>query len=131
MPSPSGSTDPRATRRRALAFRVVVGLAVTMAMPVLAACDGKTRNPGDAGTALHIEIAAQDEDADVFIDGNYVGQVAEVQGTKAGSMRLAPGVHRFEVRKDGRFPFQYTLEIDPKKPPARVEIDVQLLEVPR
>jgi len=131
MPSPSGSTDRRAPRWRALTFRVVLGLAVAAAMPIYAGCDQRTRAPGDRGTALVIDIADEDADADVFIDGNYVGQVSEVQGTKAGSMRLAPGVHRFEVRKDGRFPFQHTLEIDTKKPPASVQVDVQLLEDPR
>lgn len=103
-----------------------------VAGPALAGCDGRgTRSPEALGTALRIDVAAEDADADVFIDGNYVGQVSEIQGTAAGPMRLAPGVHRLEVRKDGRFPFQRTLEIDPKSPPAKLDVTVELLEDPR
>lgn len=98
---------------------------------VLTACEGRTRHPSQGGTALHITIAEGDVDADVFIDGNYVGQVAEIQGTAAGPMLLAPGKHRLEVRKDGRFPFQRTIEVDPGHPPPALDVHAELLTDPR
>ena len=53
---------------------------------------------------LSLEVQPSDMDAEVYVDGNYIGQLAEIQGKargKIGALRLAPGVHRLEIRKPG------------------------------
>ena len=55
------------------------------------------------------ERLSLDLDAEVFVDGNYVGQVKALRVPETGSILLAPGVHRVEVRKPGRFPVQRTV----------------------
>jgi len=74
---------------------------------------------------LRIVAPEPDVDADVYIDGNYVGQVHAIP-TGVG---LAPGVHRLEVRKPGRFPVQRTVRVD-KDTPAEVIVEAELLEDP-
>ncbi len=73
-----------------------------------------------------LEIATETRDADVWVDGEYIGQVAAV----SGKLRLAPGVHRVEVRKPGRFPVQRTVRVD-KQGGTTVVVDAELLTDPR
>jgi len=77
------------------------------------------------GATLQISTVAADTDADVWIDGNYVGRVADLSPT---AVKLAPGKHRVEVRKPGRFPVQRTVEVDGSTPSIR--LDAELLEDP-
>ncbi|MCX4245911.1 PEGA domain-containing protein [Paraliomyxa miuraensis] len=84
----------------------------------------------DAGTALRIEVPDADRDADLYVDGNYVGQVGTVGKDPVGPVMLAPGVHRVEVRKPGRFPVQRTVRVDADTP-AETVIDAELLEDPQ
>ena len=86
--------------------------------------------PAGAGTALRIETPAADADADVFVDGNYVGQVSEIAQDPEAPVMLAPGVHRVEVRKAGRFPVQRTVRVDADTP-AQTLIEAELLENPQ
>ena len=79
------------------------------------------------GATLEVVTIAADADADVWIDGNYIGRVGDL-GRTAGAVKLAPGKHRVEVRKPGRFPVQRTIDVDGSVPTIRV--DAQLLEDP-
>lgn len=83
----------------------------------------------DAGTALRITVPQEDLDADLFVDGQYVGQVGAMGKEPVGPVKLAPGVHRVEVRKPGRFPVQRTVRVDAQTPPETV-IEAELLEDP-
>lgn len=84
----------------------------------------------DAGTSLEIEVPQEDLDADLFVDGQYVGQVGAIGKEPVGPVKLAPGVHRVEVRKPGRFPVQRTVKVDGDTPPQTV-IEAELLEDPQ
>jgi hypothetical protein len=70
-----------------------------------------------------------DLDAEVFVDGNYVGQVKALRVPETGPILLAPGIHRVEVRKPGRFPVQRTVEVA-KQSKAPVVVRAELLEDP-
>jgi len=83
----------RSLRRRAAALALACGLALAP----IAGC-----RHADAGTALRIEVPQEDLDADLFVDGQYVGQVGAMGKEPVGPVKLAPGVHRVEVRKPGR-----------------------------
>lgn len=83
----------------------------------------------NAGTTLKIEAPPQDQDADVYIDGHYVGQIDALGDDPAGPVQLAPGQHRVEIRKAGRFPVQRTVAVDADTPPQTV-IEAELLEDP-
>ncbi|MBK8264363.1 MAG: PEGA domain-containing protein [Nannocystis sp.] len=85
---------------------------------------------GQVSAPLTITAPAEDEDAEVFVDGNYVGQVAALSSGSAGPLLLAPGVHRVEVRKPGRYPVQRTVRVD-RKQAAAVVIEAVLLEEPQ
>lgn len=91
-------------------------------------CQTKTKQ--HSGSALVIMTDPADLDADVFVDGNYVGQVGALQNTTTGPIKLAPGAHRVEVRKPGRFPVQRTVEVD-KKPAPETVVEAELLEDPQ
>jgi len=84
----------------------------------------------EAGTALRLEVPQADHDADVYVDGHYVGQVSDLGKDPVGPILLAPGVHRVEVRKAGRFPVQRTVRVD-ESTPAETVIDAELLEDPQ
>lgn len=58
------------------------------------------------GVELRIEAPDADADADVYVDGHYLGQVGDV-----GGIALSQGAHRVEVRKPGRFPVQQTVRV--------------------
>jgi hypothetical protein len=84
----------------------------------------------DAGTSLRITVPQEDLDADLFVDGQYVGQVGAVGKEPVGPVMLAPGVHRVEVRKPGRFPVQRTVRVDGGTP-AETVLDAELIEDPQ
>lgn len=73
-----------------------------------------------------LEIATDTADADVWVDGQYIGQVAAV----SGRLKLTAGVHRVEVRKPGHFPVQRTVRVD-KQGGGAVVVEAQLLADPR
>jgi hypothetical protein len=119
MPSRFACNDRLGRRLRfALAAGAFVGL--------LFGC--RTTTP--AGSTLVIQTPKADTDADVFVDGTYVGRVGALGAGKLPPIRLAPGVHRVEVRKTGRFPVQRTIRVETPAP-AEVVLDAQLLEDPR
>lgn len=76
-----------------------------------------------------IDVPDVDLDAEVFVDGNYVGQVKALRVPETGPILLAPGIHRVEVRKPGRFPVQRTVTVD-KGQRSSVVVRAELLEDP-
>lgn len=81
------------------------------------------------GASLQITTAPGDQDADLWVDGNYIGRVGEIASAGAKPLQLAPGRHRVEVRKPGRFPVQRTVVVDGRD--ATVELAAELLEDPQ
>lgn len=105
---------------------VVASVALAL---VLAACATRSGGRGDQAAPLVIEVPDVDLDAEVFVDGNYVGQVKALRVPETGPILLAPGVHRVEVRKPGRFPVQRTVTVGKaQRTPAVVR--AELLEDP-
>ena len=114
LPMPSRFVFAERLARAALAWGLGLG--------TLTAC-----RPGAGGATLQIEAPREDTDADVYVDGHYIGQVSAL---KDQGVELAPGVHRLEIRKPGRFPVQKTIEVDAATP-AIVVVEAELLEDPR
>ena len=73
-----------------------------------------------------LEIASETRDADVWVDGQYIGQVEQV----SGKLGLTPGVHRVEIRKPGHFPVQRTIRVD-KRAGGIVQLSAEMLQDPR
>ncbi len=78
---------------------------------------------------LRIEAPQADQDADVYVDGNYVGQIDALDDAGTKGLQLAPGVHRVEIRKPGRFPVQKTVRVPTRGTPTVVVV-AELLEDP-
>lgn len=108
-------TAPRSRLRRLATLGLLVGL---LGCPA-----------ASAGTSLVVEVPEADRDADVFVDGHYIGQVGALGKDPVGPVMLAPGVHRVEVRKAGRFPVQRTVRVDAATP-AQTVLEAELLEDP-
>ena len=81
-------------------------------------------------SALRVVVPQQDKDAELWIDGNYVGQLGEFDDERVGLPLLAPGVHLLEVRKPGRFPVQRSVEVPSDAPPEML-FEAELLADPR
>ncbi len=103
------------SRRRGLAAALTVALA----------CSACAHGPKREAPASVLEISTPTSDADVWVDGEYIGQVAAV----SGKLRLGPGVHRVEIRKPGHFPVQRTVTVD--KQGGTVVVEAELLADPR
>ncbi len=103
-------------------------LVVALAL-LLTACATRVGGRGDQAAPLTIEVPDVDLDAEVFVDGNYVGQVKALRVPETGPILLAPGVHRVEVRKPGRFPVQRTVTVG-KSQRTPVLVRAELLEDP-
>jgi hypothetical protein len=88
------------------------------------------RQTPQSGATLQLTVAPEDRDADVWVDGNYIGTVNDLQGRATGPLQLAPGAHRVEVRKTGRFPVQRTVNVVAGGP-SSVAIEAELLEDPQ
>jgi hypothetical protein len=110
------------SRSLSSSLRIALALGLALAVP---AC-----SRAQAGTSLQIQVPEADRDADLYVDGHYVGQVSAVGKEPVGPVMLAPGVHRVEVRKAGRFPVQRTVRVDAQTP-AQTVIDAELLEDPQ
>jgi hypothetical protein len=109
--------------------RTAFGPGCVLALMLLASGCNHLRGGGRSDVASVLEIAVVDQadlDADVWVDGQYIGQVAAV----SGKLKLAPGVHRVEVRKPGHFPVQRTVRVD-RKPAPSVTVQAELLGDPR
>lgn len=109
-------------RERGVALFLVAAL-------LLGACATRAAGGADQAAPLKIEVPKDDLDAEVFVDGNYVGQVKALEVPETGPILLAPGIHRVEVRKPGRFPVQRTVTVD-RSQRAPVVVRAELLEDP-
>ena len=93
-------------------------------------CAHAGRSAKAEGAVLSLEVAGADgalaEDADVFVDGQYVGTLGEVRD----SVRLAPGTHRVEVRQSGSFPVQQTVKVEASRAEVRQAVRGSLLPDP-
>lgn len=108
--------------------RWVVALSFVLALggSVLAlGCAHTQGNRREPPTSL-LEISSETADADVWVDGQYIGQVSAV----SGKLKLAPGVHRVEVRKPGYFPVQRTVKVE-KQAGGTVSVEAEMLADPR
>ena len=97
----------------------------------LACATGPRARGGEKpSSALRVVVPADDRDAEVWVDGQYLGVVVELEDPRTGLPLLAPGVHRVEVRKPGRFPVQRTVEV-PRDAPPETTVEAELLADPR
>jgi hypothetical protein len=101
-----------------LLLALLAGLAIAGCRPA----------PGK-GATLRVAAPEADRDADVYIDGNYVGQINALGAAGTGGLQLAPGVHRVEIRKAGRFPVQRTVTVE-RNGPDEVTVQAELLTNP-
>ena len=116
---------PLRDRTRAFLCLVLISI-VWVAAPL-----GCAHQRGSQGSVLVIEVQDDHLDAQVYVDGNYVGNVLGLRSAgPPGGVSLAPGVHRVEVRKPGHFPVQRTVRVD-NRPPATTVVHAELLEDPR
>lgn len=104
------------------------GLVVAVALAG-SACKRRELSGVEQSAPLVLEVAPGDLDAEVFVDGNYVGQVKVLQDPATGPLLLAPGIHRIEVRKPGRFPVQVSATVK-KDRTGPVVVRAELLEDP-
>ena len=116
--------SPRRERVLSLALRLPLALAL-----LLGACETRSAGSAEQAAPLKIEVPAEDLDAEVFVDGNYVGQIKALAVPETGPLLLAPGVHRVEVRKPGRFPVQRTVTVE-RTQQTPVVVRAELLEDP-
>lgn len=102
---------------------------VALAVALAGGCKRQELSGAEQSAPLYIEVVEADLDAEVFVDGNYVGQVSALREPSTGPMLLAPGIHRVEVRKPGRFPVQQTVTVK-KDRNGPVVLRMELLEDP-
>ncbi len=89
---------------------------------LLAGCAGAQDPAHRAGTSAVVTVTSNLPDAQVFVDGRFVGAVSFV---KRG-MALDPGKHRLELRHDDYF--SRFAELDLHKA-ERQQLDLELLPV--
>lgn len=129
MSSRSACTDPLMGPVSRVVSGVVSGVVLGVVLTMAPACKPRgTDAPG--GVALRIDVVDADADADVFVDGHYVGTARALGTDKLGTIQLTPGTHRVEVRKAGRFPVQRTVKVDGSTP-DEVVLTAELLEDPQ
>lgn len=110
------------------AFSSVVAARWLLAAAVVLGPAG-CRTAAATGSTLVVNAPESDGDADVFVDGNYVGRLGEIGKGDLPPIKLGPGVHRVEVRKSGRFPVQRTIRVGDDAP-EQIVLDAELLEDP-
>lgn len=96
---------------------------IALASPGLSGC-------AQAGSKLVVSTAPEHADADLFVDGQYLGVVKEQAQSSAQPVRLAPGTHRVELRKPGYFPYQRALRVPSRDAPAQIDLEAELFEKP-
>jgi hypothetical protein len=104
--------------------RLVTGVALASLLAVSHGC--VHAQTGREVPSSLLEIRSETADADVWVDGQYIGQVSAV----SGRLKLAAGVHRVEIRKPGHFPVQRTVRVD-KQGGGAVVVEAEMLADPR
>lgn len=108
---------------RLRAFRSCrTALALILASVGLMAC-------AQTGSTLVVKTPPEHTDADLFIDGQYLGVIKE-QGQSVAPPQLAPGTHRIELRKPGYFPYQRALRVPKRDAPAKIDLRAELYAKP-
>lgn len=123
---PTRSVSACSSRLGARLGRGLVVLSLLIAPAMASFSLGCAHTSNREPTPIVLEIATTTVDADVWVDGAYIGQVSAV----SGRLRLGPGVHRVEVRKPGHFPVQRTIRVD-KQTSGSVVVEAELLTDPR
>ncbi len=77
---------------------VVLGWALT-------ACSAVQTRVGPGDVAL-LELDCQPSDAEIWIDGQYVGKITQWRG---GIVPLTPGDHRVKIAAEGYYPYRRDL----------------------
>lgn len=90
---------------------------------------GGVQGCAQAGSTLVVLTDPEHADADLFVDGQYLGVVQE-QDQSTAPVRLAPGTHRVELRKPGYFPYQRALRVPAKDAPAKIDLRAELFAQP-
>ena len=121
MPSESACSEPHAPRRS----RGCAALALAVIVSISSACAHGAGGRREPPTTI-LEISSEAGDADVWVDGEYIGQVEAV----SGKLKLRPGTHRVEIRKPGHFPVQRTVEVD-RRGGGTLTVEAELLADPR
>lgn len=65
----------------------------------LAACGGTQKTGGVDGDDAIVKLASNVADAQVYVDGHFVGPL----GALRGGVAVEPGTHRFELRHEDYF----------------------------
>ena len=127
VPTPSASAcSRRSSASGVLLSTCLLTLAVGalgLCLPSLGCAHTTTQKAAPTST---LEIDSETRDADVWVDGQYIGQVEQV----SGKLGLTPGVHRVEIRKPGHFPVQRTIRVD-KRAGGIVRLSAEMLQDPR
>jgi archaellum component FlaG (FlaF/FlaG flagellin family) len=66
--------------------------------------------PRDIGNTGGVSFEISPSDAEVFVDGNYVGTVDQF-GPQTEPLQLTPGRHRIELRAQGMRPMAFDTTI--------------------
>lgn len=103
--------------------------ALAAALALAGGCKRGELSGVEQSAPLIVETVPEDADAEVYVDGNYVGIVRALNVPETGPVLLAPGVHRVEIRKPGRFPIQLTVTVK-KDRNGPVVLRAELLEDP-
>ncbi len=104
--------------RVSIGFGIFAGYPVPFsyrfAAPIIVYGYGAPRAPvyvtPEAYGGVALEIGPSD--ADVFVDGNYAGHVADFDGTTE-PLTLVPGTHRIEVQAPGYAPLVFDVTVQP------------------
>jgi hypothetical protein len=65
-----------------------------------------------------LQVTTLPADADVFVDDRFVGSVSQL----GGKLRVLPGRHRIEIRRDGYYRHYADLEVPATSDGARLEV---------
>jgi hypothetical protein len=82
-------------------------------LAALAACGGRQNTSGVSADDAIITFAANVRDANLFVDGKFIGPI----GVLKGGIAIEPGKHRFEVRHEDYF--SAYVEVDAKRAERR------------
>jgi hypothetical protein len=86
---------------------------VALVALALGACGGRQNTSGVSADDAIITFAANVRDANLFVDGTFVGPI----GVLKGGIAIEPGKHRFELRHEDYF--SAYVEVDARRAERR------------